>query len=312
MLASQDGEKLPLPPVPAPARAGGSEAALVASDGQPVAPGRIPEGTAPEARALWERIVAAARAGPARNPVRSFDLRFDVVVRGESSRNDLGRVRYAFRSDQGWLRSVWEKSGRVELRGERGDWLIDADLVTPLVGRENAESRRELDEWVAIARNFLALSDPRSIAIVSLARADVPEVPMPTEELAKLAEGLAWLSVESPDFRVVTGSVATTPVYRAGLGVDVATGEVRLALLQDAASRFALAPSTLLVHVATWIELDGHRVPRDLAVHQVEATEPGAPARRFEERPVAELWLLTRDSRLDPALPKEMFLPPEH
>ncbi len=170
---------------------------LLAIDGKPVAPGRMPEGTQPEAIALWSLMLDwsgkanRAQQDPESAPrklaaIKSFDLTFEATIRPQDSSagtasND-GIVRFQFKDEKrGYLRATLEKSNRVSMRGPKGDWLFDGKAWVALQGREDIESRRELDRWVAIARNFIALTRPASIRLVEL-KALTPLPPAPIKE----------------------------------------------------------------------------------------------------------------------------------
>lgn len=301
----QDDPSVPQVEVVLPERA--STAPLVASDGQPVVPGRIPSDTPEAARTLWERVLAWTRIGESAAPVRSFDLGFDVVFRAEDRHNQFP-ARYAFVDDPGWLRCEIERSKRVQVRGPKGDWLIEKGQPTRLVGRENRESRREMDQWVAISRNFLALTDPAKVRIVRLATGEPPPAQVLPSRAVPLAPTFSWLEVESPDFRLYESAEegVADPVYRARLGVDPASGAVGLALLEARGTRGVLASGALLVEIVGWRTVGDRRLPENVLVH---AVDPERVPFGFEERPSIDLWLSREDPRLNPELPATHFEP---
>lgn len=280
---------------------------LLASDGEPVIPGRIPSDTPEAARALWERVLAWTRTDEAAAPVRSFDLGFDVVFRADDRHNQFP-ARYAFVDEPGWLRCDVERSKRVQVRGPKGDWLIEKGQATRLVGRENAQSRREMDQWVAISRNFISLTDPDKVRLVRLALGQAPPAHVLPSRDIPVAPGLQWLEVESPDFRLYESAETgvADPVYRARLGVEPATGSVRLALLEERGVPGGLSSAALLVAIEGWRTVADRRLPENLVVH---ALDPERVPSGFEERPSVDLWLLREEPRINPELPASYFEP---
>ncbi|MFT5052987.1 MAG: hypothetical protein ACI8QZ_004425, partial [Chlamydiales bacterium] len=303
-IPTQDGQVPPgkLPPPPS-----GLEPAprLIASDGETVEPGRIPADASQGARKLWQKIVDAT-GGPTSESLTGFDLRFDVDVRTESSMNSLGIARYRFWSSTGYIRSEWSKSGRIQLRGPLGDWLIDKEHKTELIGRENVQSRRELSQWAAIARNFLAIATPATMRVVELSEVTELEIAFPTGALAEQAGKLAWLAVRSPDFQLAeTGEQQQGIVYRAYLGQNPETGAVELAVLQEDQARRPVAESTLLVEIRAWSSIGERRIPQHLLVYR---THREGIRWTFDDRPGADLFL-KKNGALNPRFQGEDFLP---
>jgi hypothetical protein len=94
-------------------------------------------------------------------------------------------------------------SGRTLLRGPEGSFLIDGTEVVNLRGREGKDDRRRLEEWISIARNFLALAQPERVRLVELRELLHDEVvPFLIPSLATRASELDWLEVRSPDFHL--------------------------------------------------------------------------------------------------------------
>ena len=289
---------------------------LVAVDGRPVQPGRIPDTTDDKARTLWQTILNTTGIAAGRRLER-FDLRFDIQVNRSGSHNDLGRARFQFWAGEqrDWLRSEWEKNGRTQMVGphekdarRRDYWLIEGSTKTRLEGRENRQSRQEMDEWASIARNFLTLASPGESRLVELVAQDTLDAQLPRELYRTRAASLDWLLVRSPDFQLVTtGAPASQGVYRARLGVDRTNGQVVMAVLSEDADLRAAGPSAVFVEVAEWCVLGDHRLPRSLNVFRAVTDEAGVT--RFPELPTAELWLLDRRSRLNPEFQPKDFMP---
>lgn len=289
----------PQEPSPAPAPA-------PRTGGTPASPPALPAGTEPRAAELWRRAVAASFAS---GPIEAFDLEFSLRQRGPHSSNDVdARYRYL---EPGFVRATLE-SGREHLRGPRGDFLIDGKEVVRLTGRANVEDRRQLDETVALARNYLALADPARLRIDALRVLDAPPPGLPAS--LKVDPGvLDWLEVESPDFHLVRlepargGSEPAPPRFRARLGLDRADGRIALCLLEERplpGVRTHTEP--LLVELRDSRDLEGVRLPREVRVHHLD---PRSPTPLFETYPHTILWL--RRGSLRPLLTPADFLPPE-
>lgn len=301
----QDQEPIPrIAPVAPPTAA--ARAPLIASDGEPALPGRIPTDTPEDARVAWRALSRALRAeGAEPEPVRSFDLLFDAVLRAPDRTNNV-KARYAFQAETGYLRCDMERSKRVQVRGPDGDWLVEDDRKTDLRGRENEQSRREMDQWVAIARNFIALSAPRTVRLVRLRLLDELPIALPSDELDALASGLRWLDVKSPDFCLYESiaDARSEPVFRALLGLDPKTNEPRLAVLHEDKGDTIVLETTLLVAVEQWKTQQDHRLPQRLLVHDVDPTRSPWT---FQVRPNVDLWLL--EGQLNVELAPEHFVP---
>lgn len=284
-------------------------APLLASDGEPVSPGRIPSDTTPESLALWQDIVAATRVNDSNPPpIDSFKLTFDVDSRHDSGKNDV-TLQLTFQNQPGYLRTVMERSRRVQLRGPKGDWLVDKDETIDLTrGRENRESRRNMDQWISIARNFVTLTNPSRVRIQSLRQAEPPPTMLPTSVASDL-EGLAWIEVASPDFMVVpTGSSsqprdAQTPVYKALIGLRRATGTIDYVLLRD--GNAANIRQARLMRYSKWQAVDGYRLPHNMLVYLIDDSRLGV---RFLENASYDLYL-HRGARLNPELEAALFEP---
>lgn len=248
-------------------------------------PGVLPADASPQAVALWRALVRATRAPEqAPEPVRAFDLTFDVRVRRDTQRNDGKDLRFRYLAP-GFVRATLE-SGREHVRGPAGDFLIDGATAKALAPtRENQEDRRQIDEELAIARNFVALSDPAHLRIASLALLDAPPAGLPPA-LAERAGALDWLAVASPDFRLFQSDdeLAAPALYLARLGLEKQTGKLVLAQL----GRDLRRPDerALLVALEGTRPLDGWLLPRLVFVRAWDVER-----RAFEERPSLELAL---------------------
>jgi hypothetical protein len=315
--AAQDGPQRPRfePPVaPRPAEPLGA-------DGKPLVPGVLPAATSEAARAAWRTVCAATRVPPAKagNPatppaaIGAFDLTFNVIAKPGSVGVNTTDVRFRFLGDPGYLRYTLE-SGREHVRGPQGDWLIAGERKERLVGdRYAGEDRQQIDQGLAIARNFVALTDPGRLRIASLAVVPRPPFALPAV-LEKRAGELAWLDVRSPDFhlfarrdaRTAAAPVQQAPMFRVLLG-HTADGRVQLALVQeDRGAATALDPGALLVDLREYEPLDGFMVPLQLVVYEVEE---GARPPAFRGRETMDLYRDKDQGSLRPRLAPDDFLP---
>jgi hypothetical protein len=255
-----------LPPPPPSPGAGGSPA-------NSLKPGVLPDSATPEARAAWEAICQAS-LGPdsARAPVRAFELALDVRSRNPSGGTNDVKAEFRYLDVQpGYVRVKFVEGKREVGRGPEGDWLFDGsrnERVVFGVGREYAEDRRQLDEWGAVARLFVSLTDPRSLRLAGLdvLQGAPPGIPA---TFAKRAGELSWIRARSPDFRLV-GVSTPSNLFRASLGWDPKTGRVELALVEEDVAVSALRPTAKLVELRKPQASGGFLVPQIILVYSVE------------------------------------------
>jgi hypothetical protein len=258
--------EIPPPPVSsAPAKTPDPFAALV--------PGAIPAGSSAEARSSWEATCAASTVpGPRPEPVRAFELTVDVRYRGnQKGSNDL-LAEFRFLAPT-FVRVKLVEGQREVGRGPDGDWLDDGTRKERVLldkGREYKEDRRQLDQWQAIAKDFVALTDPKSLRIAKLEVLPSAPASLP-ENLAKRGGELAWLRVASPDFRLVDVPPDPPRLFRASLGRDRKTGWVELALIEEDAPEPVLRPTATLLELLEPTPLQGFDVPKHILVHAVDA-----------------------------------------
>lgn len=320
---TQDPPQEPVPPLPPEVE---DTEPLLASDGEPVAPGRIPEGTSTVAVERWGRTLRGLGLGPdsGRPRITDFDLSVDVVHRrpGSSNESEAG-LRYLEGTGGPFLRVYLERKDLVVLRGPTGDWLVDGDEVKDLAGREGAEDRALLDEYAGLCRNFLSLTRPDQVRIVRIEEREVAprtqetdlaimfqgdEIPVvfPQAQIAEEARGLRWLLVQSPDFQIL-GSPEDNGAERALFGLDPGTDEVRLAILGPPGDGPMVGAGSVLVLLGRYRDLEGGwRVPRSLSIRPVDRT---SLAQEFSKLEAIELWLKNA-SRLNTGLGPRAFLPP--
>lgn len=267
------------PPREAQPAAGAAEAVAA------LVPGALPAQATPEAVAAWRKVVRATHAGEeAPLPVEAFDLTFDLRVRRETQRNDGKDLRFRYLAP-GFVRATLQ-SGREHVRGPEGDYLVDGaqkKRLTPT--RENQEDRRQIDEELAIARNFVALSDPGHLRLATLALLESPPAGIPPA-LAERAQGLRWLAVSSPDFRLFQSDEepGSPQLYLARLGVEPESG--RLVLAQVGRDLRRPDERALLIDLRNTKPLDGWMLP-----HRIDVRAWDLEQQRFEERASLELAL---------------------
>ncbi|MBV20731.1 MAG: hypothetical protein CMJ61_01020 [Planctomycetaceae bacterium] len=300
--------------------------ALVAVDGKPIAPGRIPEGTRPEAQVLWHKLTSGDRK-PA---IHSFDLSFEAQIRQPGKFNEIqATIRFLQHPRGPFLDASFAREDRRSVRGPRGDFLVEEGDAQPMVGLDFEEDRRSLDRWCALSSHFITLSQPERIRLISLDQralsAEQPEplsvnqhvvrfegtdpLVLPSAQLAQQARGLEWLDLQSPDFRLYETRLARAKgnVQRALLGLDPATGEVRMAMLSEAVRGAIVLESALLILVPRYQDFDGKtRVPAQLEVREVD---PRTSPWTFEARSGTTIYLKS-DGRLNPPdLSPAAFIP---
>lgn len=286
---------------------------LLGADGNPILPGQLPPGTSPAASAAWTAVLERSGAG---QPIRSFELSFYLRQRDPNHPqvNDLD-LRFSYLVP-GYVRAVLE-SGRTLLRGPRGDFLIDQQETVSLVGREGIEDREQLDQMASLARNFVALSDPRSLRIVELAVEPNAPGGLPSR-YQKETSGLSWLRVVSPDF-FLSGSEARPagtppPLFSCALGIDSESREIRFAVLHERREKLVddkqvatLVPETaMLVRLGEYTDRNGFHVPHSVRVFGLD---PKVLPARFSSSPTSELTLRKRRGSLRAGLRPTDFQP---
>lgn len=300
----------PVPPVV-------KEAELLASDGKPLAPGRIPDDTTPEARAAWEKLFGATLgAAGARKPVTAFALDIDVILAQGAKGPNQAAGQYEYLAP-GFVRVRFKDSKKESFRGPAGDWLVDPERheVLPIERTsQNEQDVKLLDDSVAIARNFIALTDPRSLRIARLALRTMPP-PVVARESAARAKELIWIGVESPDFRLTRAPTAGArpALYRIELGLDPATSLPAQALVTEGTAAAPLSPTTQFLVLNEWIEADGTKVPKQVRTFEIDPRTLAAGAAdplkfAFQRDPASDVWIT--NARMNPPLTADSFRPP--
>jgi hypothetical protein len=280
-----------------------------------------PPAAPPDAHALWERLCKASagvgknaasadktdadKAGasqPAREPLRAFQLQADVLTRNGVQTNQA-HIDYRFLAPD-CIRFVLPSQNETGRFGPAQEqyWLKKADgNVIVLAGRDFKEDRRSVDDMLALAKNYVALSDPARLNLLLL---EIPPVPADLgPELQKRTQKLTWLALESPDFALVRSDTAreTPSVYRVEIGLRGEDGLPGVAIVREKAKAGA---DPLLVEFSKYEERDGFRIPLVLLVHVLDRKRSPAS---FSELASQEVYVTA--AALRPALTIADFQP---
>jgi hypothetical protein len=256
----------------------------------------------PEAEAAWKRVLAAtASAGGL--PITAFRLEADVLTRSGAQTNET-EIDYRYLAPD-CIRFVLPnrlETGRFGA-GREDYWLKDKEEVVVLAGRDYVEDRRQVDEMLALARNYVALSEParlnlRRLELLGGAPADLPP------SLAAAGKKLSWIAVSSPDFALVRRDGEPAPkdaLYTVEIGLRT-DGLPSLVVIRDG-SRKSGDRTALLVELGKYEEKSGFKIPLQLRVH---ARRPDGRA-GFVDSPSQEIYVTTTDLRAP--LTREDFRP---
>jgi hypothetical protein len=271
--------------------------AALAASAEPAAPSAetaAEQDVAPSAREVWKRACAATLLRPGRTvrPVTALDLRFELLTRGDQGSNELKpRVR--------WLADsrirIELASGRELGRGRDGDWLLDGNEVVRFRGREYAEDRRQIDEFLTIVQDFVALTQPAKLDVENLTLADAVELEFPKHhplDKPSLRERLVWLRFESGDL-VLPGAGAWAGALgekqRVLVAIDSANHLPAMALIVDGKGERA----PMLLALSETRALDDLRVPHRVHVYPVRpAVERNRTRWIVAEKPSQEFYLI--------------------
>ncbi len=245
-------------------------------------------------RELWSRFLAAS-ATQAGTPIAAFHLRAEVLTRGGVQRNETDvDYRYLAPDCVRFLLASGRETGRFGPR-QRDYWLKDREEVVVLSGAEYEEDRRLVDRMHAIARNFVALSDPGRIRVERCELLAEPPRDL-ASELVRATKKLSWLRVASPDFALLPppeGSAPSSTLY----GVDLAllsSGLPRFAIIREEAPPGGAAAPPMLLHLDRYEERSGFRIPLQIFVHELEP--PSSPP-VFSASPAQEIYVVEIDLR---------------
>src|SRR6185503_617089 len=146
-------------------------------------------------------------------------------------------------------------------------WMRTKESTVLLAGREYKEDRKQVDDMLALVRNYVALSNPARLNLLGLEL--LPAAP------ADLGKGLAgrfkklrWLAVESSDFALLRSEVAREApvVYRVELGLR----EDALPAVAIVRERAKSGTDPLLVEFSEYREQDAFKLPFQLRVYPLD------------------------------------------
>ncbi len=256
--------------------------------------------TAAPERALWEKVCAASGSA-SRAPLSAFQLEAEVLTRTGVQTNEA-KIDYRYLAPDciRFMLPSKNTTGRFGPAPEQY-WLQSADGVVVLAGREYKEDRKSVDDMLALARNYVALSNPARLDLKALELVSAPADLPP--ELAKRARKLTWLALESPDFALVRSEVERTApaLYRVELGVR---GEDHLPAFAIVREKGTSAADPLLVEFSEYRPQDDFRLPFQLKVHVLDRTRTPL---LFAEKPAQEVYVTS--AALRPKLALEDFQP---
>jgi hypothetical protein len=268
---------------------------------------------APEARAAWERLCTASGSAE-RASISAFRLSARVRRREGVQRNDLS-IEYSYLAPD-CIRFMLPSRNETGRFGPDPSqyWLRQEKEVVVLAGREYKEDRAQVDDMCALARNYVALSNPARLQLLAL---ELTQPPRDLgQDLAKRARKLSWLALESPDFALVRregppASPGTRYRVELGLAQDHLPSLVVIRELAppEGGSPAAAAGEPLLVEFGAFRQVNGYQVPFVLNVHTLDRSQ-APPA--FTADPAQEIYI--GNAELQPPLTVEDFkpVPPRH
>ena len=249
------------------------------------------EGASPEAQAAWARLVAATSSAPGQ-PITAFRLEADVLTRQGAQTNETEiDYRYLAPDCIRFLLPNRLETGRFG-SGREDYWLKDKDEIVVLASRDYVQDRRQIDEMLALARNYVALSDPGRLNLRRLELRSAPPGDLPPS-LQAAAKKLTWISVASPDFALVRRDGEPAPedaLYTVELGLNRDSLPVLVAI-RDESKRGDRA--ALLVELGKYEERNGFKIPLQLRVY---GRRPDARA-GFVDSPSQEIYVTATDLR---------------
>jgi hypothetical protein len=221
------------------------------------------------------------------------------------------------------------ESGRQQARGPDGYWMKDGKdaPAEKLAGRDNLDSRREIDELAAMCHNFAALARAREWKLSRL----VPLAAAPSElprALREAAASLEWIELSSPDFQLLDAPATSTSIaqgpkeYRVRIGLVRADsklpkgakyepGDLYLLAIGEQRDGIDIFGTQVLLKLDPLRTLEregsasGLRVPSRMYMRRVD---PLSPIGAFEDVPSFEIGL-AGGSKLGLELPDAEFAP---
>lgn len=298
----------------------------------PAAPAQAPAAASapaldPAAHAAFLRMCDRIDHGQAVGALAAFRLKTTMTIRQDGQVNEDGAT-LAWRAPD-YVR-LEMSSGRRQARGPDGYWMKEnaAAPVEKLVGRDNADSRREIDELAAMCHNFAALARARDWKLSRLVPLAAPPSELPSG-LRATAATLEWIELSSPDFKLLDDTAPGATVasgakeYRVRIGLvradsklpkgrKVEPGEPFLLAIGEQRGGIEILGTKVLLALDAPKQLEragsatGLSVPGRIYLRRVD---PLSPSGAFEDVPSFEVGLATKDSQLGLELPDAEFAP---
>ena len=256
----------------------------------------------PEAKAAWSRVLAATSSAPGQ-PITAFRLEADVLTRQGAQTNETEiDYRYLAPDCIRFLLPNRLETGRCG-PGREDYWLKDKEEIVVLAGRDYVQDRQRVDEMLALAKNYVALSDPGRLNLRRLELASAPPGDLPPS-LQAAAKKLTWITVASSDFALVRRDGEPAPkdaIYAVELGLRQDALPNLVVIREE--SRKAGDRTALLVELGKYEERNGFRIPLQLRVFG--RRPDGRPG--FVDTPSQEIYVTATDLRAP--LTREDFRP---
>ncbi len=265
----------------------------------------------PDASAVWNRLVEAARGpGRAEGPVTGVEIEADVRARQASGQsNDIFEPRFRYLAP-GYVRvslgSDRETGKGPAKRSRDGYWARDKEQISSLKGREFATDRDEIDQILAINRMLLILIHPEQLEAQELAL--LPRQPSSTQERS-VGRKLDWITLRT-DRLGLSEKPSERTVQQVTIGVDPTTGQPRQAFLIDSLPEELASKRRIELQPTRFFAFDdfqdaqGFSVPRKIRVYDLD---PAKSRPKFREQPTLDV--VVKHCNLRPELTPEMFLP---
>lgn len=232
-------------------------------------------GAAAEAREAWEALCRAS-LGEAPAPITAFHLEAETRVRDGAQRND-SRISYRYLAPDCLRFRISDDKETGRFGRKRSEyWMKDGDEVLVLDSRDYAADRQSIEEMAALARNYIALSDPARLRIEGLHLLAGPPAEL-FPALRRRARKLVWLSVSSPDFALLGSQDAARPQerYRVDMGLRTEAGPgawtPELVIVRAVAPPGMPTRDAVLLRLDDYRPTDGFRIPFRIAVHHLAA-----------------------------------------
>lgn len=364
-------------PAPRPS-AQGEDPPLLASDGKPALPGRVPEDATEPARAAWEALtekLTVPRPAPPEGSAFSYEIKANGRFRDEETGSQDARARLSYLDvAKGYVSlQILDDEDRVistQMRGpdparpqlerrleywykkERGEGTTDGWLNQS--GGDFSSDREEVDRWAVGAYDIARILTPRSMRLTSLRTLALAEEYDPAtrflklagdpgilfpdvdvlgvqgggaQSIASLAEGLTWLEVRTPDFRLFEDGLTeeqkralrASPkrvvigIRPAGPGESLADGRPALVIVSPTATGPLHAPGSLLMQCTEWFAQQARPeviLPGRLYAYEAVPSPTSPTGVAFDGQTTVDLFLV-EGCRIGAGLTPQSFIPEE-